>query len=41
MYPNEWVTLDSDEDKAAFQKLMDTLNDIDDVNKVYSNVQEG
>ncbi|MGN1389795.1 MAG: YebC/PmpR family DNA-binding transcriptional regulator, partial [Bulleidia sp.] len=41
MYPNEWVTLDSEEDKAAFQKLMDTLNDIDDVNKVYSNVQEG
>lgn len=41
MYPNEWITLDSDEDKAAFQKLMDTLNDIDDVNKVYSNVQEG
>ena len=40
MLPNEYVTLDTDEDKEAFQKLMNMLNDIDDVNKVYTNVSE-
>ncbi|MBE6123699.1 MAG: YebC/PmpR family DNA-binding transcriptional regulator [Solobacterium sp.] len=39
MLPNEYVTLDSDEDKEAFQKLLNMLNDCDDVNKVYTNVE--
>ncbi len=40
MLPNEYVTLDNDEDKEAFKKLMDMLNDCDDVNKIYTNVEE-
>ncbi|MCR5230641.1 MAG: YebC/PmpR family DNA-binding transcriptional regulator [Solobacterium sp.] len=40
MLPNEYVTLDTEEEKEAFQKLMNMLNDCDDVNKVYHNVQE-
>ncbi len=38
MLPNEYVTLDSEEDKEAFQKLLSMLNEVDDVNKVYTNV---
>lgn len=40
MLPNEYVTLTSEEDKEAFQKLLDMLNDVDDVNKVYTNVKD-
>ncbi len=40
MLPNEYVTLETEEEKEAFQKLMNMLNDCDDVNKVYHNVQE-
>ncbi|MBE6118288.1 MAG: YebC/PmpR family DNA-binding transcriptional regulator [Solobacterium sp.] len=40
MLPNEYVTLDTDEEKEAFEKLMNMLNDVDDVNKVYTNVTD-
>jgi len=36
--PNEYVTLTDPEEKEAFQKLMGMLNEVDDVNKIYSNV---
>jgi YebC/PmpR family DNA-binding regulatory protein len=39
MLANETVTLTDEEDKASFQKLMDTLNEIEDVNKIYTNVE--
>lgn len=39
MLANEMVTLDTDEDKASLQKLVDTLSEIEDVNKVYTNVE--
>ncbi len=38
MLPNEYVTLNTDEEKEAFEKLMTMLNDCDDVNKIYTNV---
>ncbi len=38
MLPNEYVTLTSPEDIEAYHKLMDMLDDADDVNKVYTNV---
>ena len=38
MLPNEYVELTVDEDIEAYHKLMDMLNDVEDVNKVYSNV---
>lgn len=37
MLPNEYVSL-SDDDKAQFQKLVDLLNDVDDVQNIYHNV---
>lgn len=37
MLPNEYVELTSQEDIDAYHKLMDMLNDVDDVNKVYTN----
>lgn len=40
MLPNEYVTLTDPEDIESFQKLLAMLNDVDDVNKVYTNVQE-
>ena len=40
MLPNEYVTLDTDEEKEAFEKLMNMLNEVDDVNKIYTNVTE-
>ena len=40
MLANETVKLTSQEDIDAYHKLLDTLNDIDDVNKIYSNVDE-
>lgn len=38
MIPNDYVTLTDKEEIAAFHKLMDMLNDSDDVNKIYHNV---
>ena len=38
MLPNEYVSLTEQEDIDAYHKLMDMLNDVDDVNKIYSNV---
>ncbi len=38
MLPNEYVTLTEQEDIDAYHKLMDMLDDCDDVNKVYTNV---
>ena len=40
MLPNEYVTLDSEEEKEQFQRLMNMLNECDDVNKIYTNVTE-
>ena len=37
MLPNEYVTLTEQEDIDSFNKLMDMLNDVDDVNKIYTN----
>lgn len=37
MLPNEYVTLTDPEEIEAFHKLMDMLNEADDVNKVYHN----
>lgn len=37
MIPNEYVTLTDPEDIEAYHKLMDMLNNVDDVNKVYTN----
>lgn len=39
MLPNEYVTLTSQEDIDAYNKLMSLLNDAEDVNKVYTNVK--
>ena len=38
MLPNEYVTLSNQEEIEGFEKLMALLNDIDDVNKIYTNV---
>ena len=38
LLPTEFVTLDTQEDKEAFDKLLSMLNDCDDVNKIYTNV---
>jgi len=38
MLPNEYVELTEQEDIDAYHKLMDMLNDVEDVNKVYTNV---
>ena len=39
MLPNEYVELTDPEEAAEFQKLLDLLNEVDDVNKVYTNVK--
>lgn len=38
LLPDEYVTLTAQEDIDAYHKLMDMLDDADDVNKVYTNV---
>ena len=38
LLPDEYVTLTEQEDIDAYNKLMDMLDDCDDVNKVYTNV---
>ena len=38
LLPDEYVTLTEQEDIDAYHKLMDMLDDCDDVNKVYTNV---
>lgn len=40
MFPNEYVTLTSEEDKDLFKRLMTLLDAVDDVQKVYHNVKE-
>lgn len=37
MLPNEYVELTNPEDVETFHRLMDMLNDVDDVNKIYTN----
>ncbi len=37
MLPNEYVDITDPEDIEAFNKLMDMLNDVEDVNKIYTN----
>lgn len=39
LLPTEFVTLDTQEEKEAFDKLLSMLNDCDDVNKIYTNVK--
>lgn len=39
LLPTEFVTLDTQEDKEAFDKLLSMLNDCDDVNKIYTNIK--
>lgn len=39
MLPNEYVELTDPEEIEAFQRLMDLLNEVDDVNKIYTNVK--
>ena len=39
MLPNEYVELTDPEDIESFQRLMDLLNEVDDVNKIYTNVK--
>ncbi|MBR2067578.1 MAG: YebC/PmpR family DNA-binding transcriptional regulator [Solobacterium sp.] len=38
MLPNEYVELTNPEDIEVFQRLMELLNEVDDVNKIYHNV---
>jgi len=38
MIPQEYISLSSDESKAQFQRMLDLLDDIDDVQEVYHNV---
>ena len=38
MIPHDYVTLSDKDEIAAFNKLMNMLNDSDDVNKIYHNV---
>lgn len=40
MLPNEYVTIDSAEDKELWERLLRLLNEVDDVQQVYHNVQE-
>jgi YebC/PmpR family DNA-binding regulatory protein len=39
MLPNEYVDLTDEEDIESYHKLMDMLNDVEDVNKIYTNVR--
>lgn len=39
MLPNEYVELTNPEDIESFHKLMDMLNECDDVNKIYTNAK--
>ena len=40
MIPQNYVELTSDEDKKMFQRIMDLLDEDDDVQNVYHNVDE-
>ena len=40
MLPAEWTSLTTDEDKEGLKKLLDMLDECDDVNSVYTNVKE-
>ena len=39
MLPNEYVELTEAEDIEQYRRLMDLLNEVDDVNKIYTNVR--
>ena len=41
MLPQEYVTLESEEDKESWNRLLTMLDDCDDVQKVYHNVEAG
>lgn len=39
MIPNETITLTNDEDKEMWNRLLTLLNEVEDVQKIYSNVE--
>jgi transcriptional/translational regulatory protein YebC/TACO1 len=39
LLPQEYVTLDSDEDKELWERLINMLNECEDVQQIYHNVQ--
>ena len=39
MEPNEYITIDNPEDKARFEELLDNLDELEDVQNVYHNVE--
>ena len=38
MIPNEYITIDDEEVKGKFEDLIDTLDELEDVQNVYHNV---
>lgn len=40
MLPDEYVTIDDPEDKELWDRLITLLNDVEDVQKIYHNVEE-
>lgn len=40
MLPDEYVTIDSEEEKVLWDRLLSLLNECEDVQKIYHNVQE-
>ena len=39
MEPNDYITIDNPEDKARFEELLDNLDELEDVQNVYHNVE--
>jgi len=39
MEPNEWITIDDAETKGKFEELIDALDELEDVQNVYHNVE--
>ena len=39
MEPNEYITIEDPEDKARFEELLDNLDELEDVQNVYHNVE--
>ena len=39
MIPNEYITIDDPETKAKFEELIDALDELEDVQNVYHNVE--
>lgn len=40
MLPQDYVTIDNDEDKELWDRLINLLNECEDVNKIYHNVKQ-